>query len=740
VRLGLGALVLLLASGLEAREVASAHRDAAGRPKFVNALIRERSPYLLDAAHSPVKWLPYSEAAFEQARAQGKPVFVSIGYFSCHWCHVMARESFDDLGIAAILNRGFVALKMDSEERPDIDRRFLARLEALGISPGWPMNFVLTPENELIWGATYIGRDELATTLERLESRWKSDRPRLRRLASAREQEVRARERPAAPTGSVAQAYDRHVARLVADFDPVHKGFGTGRKFHSPAELGLLLDAHFRGGDGAHGRVFVDTARAIAAGGLTDPIDGGVFRYSVAPTWMQPHFERMLYDQAQVGRLMCQAYAISADPALHRSATKILAFGLSAFSTPHGVLAGSFDAESEGSEGGYYLWSEPELDRLSPPARRLLDASFRRAPQASGALLVVPDANAGETGPVLAELRALRATRQAPRRDEKAVTAWNANMVAALAECAGVLGDARIAADAATLMRRLVATNAPAGHAHRYSIAGTAHGSATLEDLGWILAALVALHDADGSREWIDLAKAQAADLATRGEGALTRELADFARDRTGLSGSAVLVQALARLAARTGDAAFEAALDRVASRVRDLAGADGTYSLTAALYDIESPAPRRQVDAAQGKVRLSVARLPGDGPATRFVVTADIAPGWHINSHRPAQDYLRPTQISVEGSADATVAYPDGKPLAFGPTGDTLSVLDGSVRFDVHVPAARTAPVPPVARIKATIQACTTDVCLRPETVGLVGTPAGAGILVRTQGSGRSR
>ncbi len=522
------------------RTPATAHRDAAGKPRFVNALIRERSPYLLDAAHSPVDWLPYSDAAFAKARAQGKLVFVSNGYFSCHWCHVMARESFDDLAIAMTLNRGFVALKMDSEERPDVDRRFLARLEALGISPGWPMNFVLTPDDEMIWGATYVGRDELLATLDRLESRWKTDKPRLRGLAAAREQQVRARALPAPAQGSVADAYARQGARLVADFDAVHKGFGTERKFHSPAELGFLLDAYFRGAEGDYGRLFVETVRALAAGGLNDPIDGGVFRYSVTRNWLQPHFEKMLYDQAQVSRLMCQGHAIAADPALRRAATRILDFTLSAFSTPSGLFAGSFDAESEGSEGGYYLWSDSGLERLSPRARRLVDAHFRRAPQASGDFLLVPDGTvaAEMLEPALEELRAIRRTRQGPRRDDKAITAWNANMVAALAECAGLLDESRYAAQAATRMRALLRANAPDGRLHRYSIAGSPQGAATIEDLAWVLAALVSLHDADRADEWIGHARRFAAGIEARGEGDLKRELGDFARDRTGLSAS----------------------------------------------------------------------------------------------------------------------------------------------------------------------------------------------------------
>jgi hypothetical protein len=707
------------------RAPATAHRDAQGKPRFVNELVRSRSPYLRDNAHSPVKWVAWDEDALPKGRSPDRLVFVSIGYSTCHWCHVMARESFDDLGVAALLNRAFTSVKVDSEERPDLDERFLARLEVLGISPGWPMNFVLTPEGELLWGATYVGRDELLATLGRLAERWESDRVRLQRLAAARERQVMPAVPPTDATRSRGGAYDRLASRLAADYDPVHKGFGTGRKFHAAAELGFLYDAWLRGADAQYGRMIVETARAIASGGLHDAIDGGVFRYSTTRDWLTPHFEKMLHDQAQAARLMCRAHGIALDASLGRAARGILDFALAAFTTREGLLASSFDAESDGVEGGYYLWSPAELESLPAKDREEVASRFQSVSLGGRTLLVprAPDAGLA-SGKALDALRALRKTKVAPRRDQKAITAWNANFIAAMAECGVRLDEPLYAQGAGKRMRRLLELNVPAGRVHRYSVAGEAAGAGTMDDIGWLLAALAALHDGDGADEWITQAARLLGALAGADEAALAVSLGDFTRDRAGPSASAVLLDAASRLSRRSESAIFRASRDRVARLLGDRAGADGFASLTAALREVESPAPRPVVHAAQGKVRLSVFRDPAPSTPARFTVRADIRPGWHINSHEPGPEYLRPTRITVAGQAGFEVDAPRATPLRFIPTGDILSVLEGSPCFGVLMPLPGEAEAPVPVKVLATIQACNDRVCLRPETVELAGAP----------------
>lgn len=718
---------ILLAGALLAPAIAPAvaaeHRDAPGRPRSANELARERSPYLRDNAHSPVQWVAWGGDALPKGRSPDRLVFVSIGYSSCHWCHVMARESFDDLAVAALLNRSFTSVKVDSEERPDLDERFLSRLEVLGISPGWPMNFVLTPEGELLWGSTYVGRDELLATLGRLAERWEADRGRLRRLAAARESQVRAAAPPRGGAVPLADAYDRLAARLAADFDPVHKGFGTGRKFHAAAELGFLYDAWLRGGDAGHAAMIVETARAIATRGLHDAIDGGVFRYSTTRDWLGPHFEKMLHDQAQAARLLCRAHGIAGDDALGRAARGLLDFALAAFATGEGLLASSLDAESGGVEGGYYLWSPAELEGLPGREREEVASRFTAVPVGARLLLVARAPGDGATGEDVPEsLRALRRKKAAPRRDDKAITAWNANFIAAMAECGLRLDEPLYVQGAATRMRRLLELNVPGGRVHRYGLAGEATGTGTMDDLGWLLAALAALHDGDGADEWIARAARLLGTLATADDEALAAALADFTRDRTGPAASAVLLDAVSRLSRRSESAIFRASRDRVARLLGDRAGTDGFASLTAALREAESPAPRPVAHAAQGKVRLSLYRDPSPSSPARFALRVDIQPGWHLNSHEPGPEYVRPTRIVVAGREGFEVDPPRATPMRFIPTGDTLSVLEGSPCFGVRMPGGAGTPVH--ARILATIQACNDRVCLRPETVELAGAP----------------
>jgi len=687
-----------------------------------NTLGRERSPYLRESASSPVHWSAWSDAAFERARERGQLVFVSIGYSSCHWCRVMTKESFADAEVARLLNRAFVSLKVDGEELPDVEQRFLARLEALGIAPGWPMTFALTPDDGVIWGATYVDRDTLLATIERLEKRWRADRKRMVRLAEARRADAGAPPAAASAGATVAarEAFERASERIAAEFDPLHKGFGRAAKFPATADLAVLAEAFHRGGPETYGKMVIATASAIATGGLYDPIDGGVFRYSVDRDWLRPHFEKMLYDQADVARLICEAYTIDPDPVLSRSALALLEFATTAFATPGGLLAASLDADSGGVEGGYYLWTQAELDALTPGSRAATVAGMRSVALPGDRVLLAPAGAAALDLPAaaIAELRGVRLTHPAPRRDEKAITAWNADFAGALATCGSRLGLAPLGARARTHMRRLLAVNVPGDRMHRYSLGPEAFGRATIDDFAWMLAALVALHDADGTAEWIGHARTIVAALLALGKTERDGQLRDFTTDRMRPAASAVLLRALAQLARRSADPVFAAASANVTSVLSSTGAGPGFATLAAALYDLQSPAPRMVAYAANGRIRLSVEPMARSGMQSRLSVVADIAPGWHVNSDAPLQDYLRPTRIVVAGAKEAAVTYPRSRMLRLGSSGDEIAVLDGTARIEVQLPA-RSPPTP--VRLTVELQACNDEYCLRPESLQLL-------------------
>src|SRR5437764_3096542 len=272
----------------------------------MNRLARERSPYLLQHAHNPVDWFAWGDEAFAKARAEDKPIFLSIGYSTCHWCHVMERESFENDSVAATLNEHFVSIKVDREERPDVDRVYMTFVQATTGSGGWPMSVWLTPDLKPFFGGTYFppasrwGRPGFADILQEIARVWRADREKVARSADALTSELRNLERPpASQTMPGDTALARTVAQFREAFDPRYGGFGDAPKFPRPSELLFLLREHARTSEVEPRDLALKTLSAIAQGGMCDHIGGGFHRYSVDAAWRVPHFEKMLYDQAQ---------------------------------------------------------------------------------------------------------------------------------------------------------------------------------------------------------------------------------------------------------------------------------------------------------------------------------------------------------------------------------------------------------------------------------------------------------
>jgi uncharacterized protein YyaL (SSP411 family) len=404
---------------------------------------------------------------------------------------------------------------------------------------------------------------------------------------------------------------------------------------------------------------------------------------------------------------------------LRRAALATLDFARSRYALPSGLLGAALDAQAEGVEGAYYLWSRDEIGRLSPRDRGAIDAAMRRVELWPDRILLVPAAASALDlpAPAIAQLRGLRAAHTAPRRDDKAITAWNANLIGALADCGVKASAPELVEEAGGRMRALLAANAPGGRVHRYSLGASAYGDATVDDFAWLLAALVSLHDAGAAPGWIAHARTFAAALLAAEPETLARRLLEFSADRERPASSAVLLRSLAQLDRRSPDAEFPAAAGKVAKALRGLADRPGHASLATAMNDLESPAPRSIAHAAEGRVRLSVHVAPGSEP--RIYVLARIAPGWHINTDKPLQDHLRPTRIRVANQDEAAIEYPTGRRLRLGTPGEEVAVFEGAARIDVLLPkvGAGAAPI----RLTAELQACNDQYCLRPESVELV-------------------
>ena len=454
-----------------------------------NRLAHERSPYLLQHASNPVDWYPWGEEAFERARREDKPIFLSIGYSTCHWCHVMEHESFEDADVAAALNRDFVSIKVDREERPDVDRVYMTFVQATTGAGGWPMSVWLTPELKPFFGGTYFpptskwGRPGFIEILGQLASAWKNEREqvtgsaqmvvdRLREATSGDEADTDHR----AVAGR--EAIDAGIAAFTQAFDVRRGGFGGAPKFPRPSELLFLLHAHAFTGDRNARTMAVETLRAMALGGMRDQVGGGFHRYSVDAEWRVPHFEKMLYDQAQLVVAYLEAFQATGDEFYATIAEDTLDYVRRDLTAPEGAFFSAEDADSavpvsasadtvhagEKREGAFYVWTQGEIDRLLGDDAPIVSRRFGVEPR--GNALADPqnefvdqnilyisqsiDEVSARTGKPVEEVMAAlarargtlfdaRASRPRPHLDDKILTAWNGLMIAAFARAARVL-------------------------------------------------------------------------------------------------------------------------------------------------------------------------------------------------------------------------------------------------------------------------------------------------------------
>lgn len=443
------------------------NRNAEHRP--ANRLAREKSPYLLQHQSNPVDWHAWGEEAFARARAEDKPIFLSIGYSTCHWCHVMERESFEDDALAAFLNAHFVSIKVDREERPDVDRIYMAFVQNATGQGGWPLTVFLTPQLEPFFGGTYFppeprhGRASFRAVLEELVRLWKTRRADLDAAAAdIGRQLAQVAAREPAPADDLNPAIlDDAAARLKADYDPTHGGFGRAPKFPHPSQPAFLLRHGARRGDAEAVRMVLHTCERMAAGGLYDHLGGGFARYSVDAQWLVPHFEKMLYDNAQLACLYLDAFLLSGKPEFAHVARDTIEYVLRDLAHPDGGFYCAEDADSEGKEGKFYCWTLAELTAgLTPPE---LAVAIRHygitehgnfvdhsdpAPLAGQNVLSIVDPNLTADDRARLEsanrkLFAIRAARVRPHRDDKILSSWNGLMLGALARAHAVLGEQR---------------------------------------------------------------------------------------------------------------------------------------------------------------------------------------------------------------------------------------------------------------------------------------------------------
>ena len=604
--------------------------DPTPSPRPPNRLIGETSPYLRQHAHNPVDWYPWGEEALARARSEDRPIFLSVGYAACHWCHVMERESFEDEQVAAFLRLHFVAIKVDREERPDLDAVYMNAVQALSGRGGWPMSVFLTPAGRPFFGGTYYpperrhGMPSFLEVLQAVADAWARRRDELEHGAAELTAQIASWAGMAEPgTVDAAAAAEAAVARLAGTYDRRHGGFGGAPKFPTPSRLFFLL-RRARGGDETAAAMLRGTLDGMAAGGMVDWVGGGFHRYSVDAQWLIPHFEKMLYDNALLARAYGEAGVFLGDERWIGVARATARYMVREMQGPEGGFYSSTDADSEGEEGLYFTWTAAEMRAALPEAEaglvvRLcgLDgaANFEGGRSALRPLLTLA-ALAQETGRAEVDLResaraartgllAARGRRVPPALDDKRLAGWNGMAIWALAWLGAALDDRETLAAAqragAFMLREMLR---PDGRLERSWRDGRTSGVETLEDVAWVAAGFVELYQADGDTTWLAAALrlvdarlphyldggGRAFEAAGDGEALIARPHA--ATDGATPAGGAVLAAALVRLAAIAGRGDLAAVAEGIVrAEVETIARMpEGATALVDAAADLAAP------------------------------------------------------------------------------------------------------------------------------------------------------
>jgi uncharacterized protein len=480
------------------------------------------SPYLLQHADNPVDWWPWGDEAFAEARARDVPVLLSVGYSACHWCHVMAHESFEDPQTAALMNDNLVAIKVDREERPDVDAVYMTATQAMTGQGGWPMTVFLTPDREPFFCGTYFPRDYFQRLVAGVAQAWREDRDNVTSQARGIAEALAERATPLRGTGGapgqaeLANQADQAVRALAGEYDAAQGGFGGAPKFPPSMVLEFLLRHYERGGPGAAQALAMTegTAEAMARGGLYDQLAGGFARYSTDAGWVVPHFEKMLYDNALLARVYAHLWRRTGSALARRVATETGQWMLSELRTPDGGLAAALDADSDGAEGLFYTWTPAELaDVLGAEDGEWAARAF--SVTGSGTFEHGRSVLQRRTDPsddqrfarVRGALLGRRGQRVRPGRDDKVVAAWNGLAIAALAEAGLLLGEPEFVAaaqDVAALIERVHFADGRLARTSRDGVAGPSAG--VLDDYACVAEGFLALSGVTGEARWVRLA------------------------------------------------------------------------------------------------------------------------------------------------------------------------------------------------------------------------------------------
>lgn len=718
------------------------HLDKQGKPVFTNRLILESSPYLLQHAHNPVNWYSWSSEALDEAKRTNKPIFLSIGYSTCHWCHVMEKESFENLEIANFLNQHFISIKVDREQRPDIDSTYMIAAAMLSGQTGWPLNTLNTSDGAPFYAATYFPPEHFLQLLQKTQQIWQEQQTELK----AEGQRIiyaikKIQENKLSPKNITASTYEAAIEQWLDIFDEFEGGFGTAPKFPQESALLFLLDQAKRKQDLALLEMVTKTLNAMQKGGIYDQIGGGFHRYATDPSWNIPHFEKMLYNQAQLAQVYLRAYLSTGDPLYKLTAEETLNYTLREMSNTNGLFYSATDADSEGEEGTFFLWTDETLKQdLDDKSYKLAKLFFgvEEGPNFSGKNILfqplsVPDfviqhqLNPSkfltDLSNIKQKLRNVRQKRESPHLDDKVITAWNSMLIRVLTESGHHLNNpnytaAAIKAADALWLSHYLSTGLLRDTRH---IMEGSEGN--LEDYATFAMANLTLFKFTSDTKWLNRALILSEELIEKFWEADSSTLFLTSAPSTGL----------VRMRSQTDQAtpaaestAYELFTNLANSQLNQKFGAVAhqllvpksgkidrnpvNYSYLLMVHAKNDAALDSLQIGAHGALRAELKRVQGN-----FILTVTLKPGWHINAKNPGDKRLIGSRLSADWVN--TITYPIAHKIDVSFAEQPINLYSGAVQFSLKSKKeSNTGPL--TQPLKFTYQACSDKQCLAPETL----------------------
>lgn len=731
---------------------------------MTNHLADQTSPYLLQHADNPVEWYPWSEAAFDKAKREDKPIFLSVGYSTCHWCHVMAHESFEDQQVADALNADFVSIKVDREELPDVDEQYMLATQLFTRRGGWPNSVWLMPDGRPWFAGTYFPKDDRAgrpgfiSVLKQLAEAWKSHRDQVAaqaeqfavaiRQAGGGDHEPSAKRRELSP-----ELIDNAREIFHRMYDKRHGGFGAAPKFPPHGVLSLLLQHLQQVDDDDERSIVMHTLDAMALGGLRDHVGGGFHRYSTDPRWFLPHFEKMLYDNAQLMGAYTTAHALTDRPLYKRVVADIFAWIEREMTDPAGGVYCALDADSEGVEGKCYLWAHDELiDVLGESDGRFFSERFNATPpgnyyeEATGQrpgtnhlhLSTEPSADELERIEVCKrKLLTVRTQRVPPHLDDKVLASWNGLMIGSLARAGRHFDESRYT-EAAGRAASFVLDNmrTEAGSLQRAWRQGVGRQPGYLDDYAFMINGLLDLHDAAYDDRWLTAARELTESMIEQfydadsggfyftgaGHDTLMVRGKELGGGGNMPSGNGIAASALMRLAMIDADGRYAGLAHQTLSHFagRMASQPHGSESLITAYADLLSAGDQlvtaRAAAIAVHEPIAAAARCQREGEVCVVSIDVWLAPSWHIEGPDAAEGATKLTCETPESFELETVSYPPAESAVGGAGHPSISQYHGHVCIEARVKTRIDTPIP----LSLHVQPCSGERCLQPRVLSL--------------------